>query len=212
MADEKETPGEGGEEHLVDDEMVDTDGADTPEARVAELEDQLAEANERILRLAADLENTRRRADREKQDAARYGLGSFAKDLIEVADNFERALQAAPEDAAKAEPDQVKNLIVGVQMTEKALLSAFERHGLKKIHPAGEKFDPHLHQAVAEVPGAGEPKGHVVDVAQAGFVIGDRVLRAAMVTVSTGAGAQDGAQGGGETPGAEPGARVDRSV
>lgn len=171
-----------------------------PVARIAELEGQLAEANDRILRLAAEVENTRRRAEREKQDAARYGIAAFAKELLTVADTFERALKAAPENPAAMTPAQAENMIVGVRMTEKELLAAFERHGLRKISPEGERFDPAVHQAVAEVPGGGLPKGHVVDVAQAGYVIGDRTLRAAMVTVSNG----EGASG--------PGGKFDRSV
>lgn len=145
---------------------------------------------DRLLRLAAELENTRRRAEREKQDAGRYAIASFARDLIGVADNFERALQAAGvsgEDIPEGRSDAFKSLVAGIQMTEKELLAVLQRHGVQKLAPAGEKFDPNHHQAVAHVPSPTIAKGHVVDVAQPGFTIGDRVLRAAMVTVSSGA-------------------------
>ncbi len=155
---------------------------DAPQAEITAL-------NERVLRLAAELENTRRRAEREKADAGRYAIASFARDLLDVADNFDRALRAA--DGASGE-DAIAGLLDGVRMTEKELLTALERHGVRRIHPEGEKFDPNLHQAVAHVPSAAVPSGHVVDVAQPGFTIGERVLRAAMVTVSAGGGAQNG--------------------
>ncbi|MCI5047915.1 MAG: nucleotide exchange factor GrpE [Aquisalinus sp.] len=160
-----------------------------PEARITQLESELEVAKDRMMRLAADLENTRKRAAREKTEASQYAIKNFAGDLLSVADNFQRALESAPEDPTAAGPDVLKGLINGIRMTEKELLTVFERNGVTRIFPAGEPFDPNLHQAIAEVPGNGEPKGHVVDVAQPGFTIGDRVLRAAMVTVSTGAGA-----------------------
>lgn len=169
-------------------------------------EKDIAELNDRILRLAAELENTRRRAERERADAGRYAIAGFARDLLGVADNFERALAAAGvtgEDVPEGRSEAFKNLVSGIQMTETELLTVLERHGVRRIHPAGEKFDPHLHQAVAQVPSATIPPGHVVDVAQPGFTINDRVLRAAMVTVSSG--------GGGEND-AEPGAQVDEEA
>lgn len=151
----------------------------------------VADLNDRILRLAAELENTRRRAEREKADAGRYAIATFARDLLGVADNFERALQAAGVTGAEApegRSEAFTNLVSGIRMTEKELLTVLERNGVQKISPAGERFDPNLHQAVAQVPHPEIPPGHVVDVAQAGFTIGDRVLRAAMVTVSSGSG------------------------
>lgn len=154
------------------------------EAEIAGLKDQL-------MRMAAELENTRRRAEREKSDTARYAIAGFAHDLLAVADNFERALMAAGQDEAAQTPETMSTLIAGLRMTEKELISAFERHGLKRIHPKGEKFDPNIHQAVANQPSNDVPKGHIVDVAQTGFVIGERVLRAPMVTVSSGPAAPD---------------------
>ncbi len=166
-------------------------------------ERQLTELNDRVLRLAAELENTRRRSEREKADAGRYAIANFARDLLGVTDNFERALEAAGSDDAPASAEALSGIVSGLQMTEKELLSVMERHGIRRVFPKGEKFDPNLHQAVAQIPDAAVPVGHVIDVAQPGFTIGERVLRAAMVTVSSGAGAQ---QGGDD---AEPGARLD---
>lgn len=167
-----------------------------PEQRIVQLESELEVARDRMMRLAADLENTRKRALREKSELSQYAVTNFAKDLLSVADNFQRALESAPDDPAAAGPDALAGIINGVRMTEKELLTIFERNGVHRVHPAGEPFDPNLHQAIAEVPGNGEPKGHVVDVAQPGFTIGDRVLRAAMVTVSTGAKANADASDG----------------
>lgn len=155
-------------------------------AEVSDLRDEVAALNDRILRLAAELENTRRRAEREKADAGRYAIAAFARDLLNVADTFERALNSAPEDGDAPDPEAVSAFVTGVRMTEKTLAAALERHGVKKIDPRGEKFDPNLHQAVAQAPAPGVPAGFVAETAQPGFTIGDRVLRAAMVIVSTG--------------------------
>ncbi len=174
--------------------------ADSEGEKSADQEQKISELNDRFLRLAAELENTRRRAEREKADAGRYAIANFARDLLGVTDNFERALQAAGGEDAPASAEVLSGIVSGLRMTEKELLSVLERHGVRRIFPAGEKFDPNLHQAVAQVPSATIPAGHVVDVAQPGFMIGDRVLRAAMVTVSSGAGAKTDA--GGTTSGA----------
>lgn len=169
--------------------------------RIAALEDQLSGLNDRVLRLAAELENTRRRAEREKQDASRYAIAAFARDLVAVADIFDRALQTLPPEGIEASPEILSGFAAGVRMTERSLAAALERHGVRKIDPKGEKFDPNLHQAVAQAPAPGVPAGHVAETAQTGFVIGERVLRAAMVIVSTG-----------EPAAAPNGAHVDTTV
>lgn len=163
--------------------------------------EEAAKLKDQMMRLAADLENTRRRAEREKREAGQYAIANFARDLISVADNFERALRAAGvsgDDIPEGHSDAFNGLVAGIQMTEKELLTTLQRHGVTKLEPAGEKFDPNLHQAVANVPSADIAKGCVVDVAQPGFTIGERVLRAAMVTVSSGAPAAEA--GGEDTP------------
>ena len=147
----------------------------TPEAQVAKLTDQL-------LRALAEAENMRRRSQREIEDARKYAVANFARDVLTVADNLRRALDAVPEDAAASE--DLKALSEGVGLTERELLAMMERHGICKVNPMGEKFDPNLHQAMFEADTPGADPGTVIEVAQAGFVIGERLLRPAMVGVA----------------------------
>lgn len=180
---------------LSDNDIARDGGTDA----LAEAQAEIDKLNDRVLRIAAELENTRRRAEREKADAGRYAISNFARDLIGVADNFERALRAA--DNGETGNDVVAGLVDGLRMTEKELLSVLDRHGVRRVAAEREKFDPNVHQAVAQIPHAEIPAGHVVDVAQQGFTIGERVLRAAMVTVSSGPGERDSAaapENGGE--------------
>lgn len=175
-------------EHLTDAALDGAQIKKLAEERIGEMQAEIDQQKDQLLRMAAELENTRRRADREKQDAARYGITNFARDLLSVADNFSRAIELAPEDPSTMDAAGLEGLINGMKMTEKELLTVFERHGIQKLDPKGEKFDPNVHQAISQVPGNGEPKDHVVDVVAPGFTIGERVIRAAMVTVSTGTG------------------------
>lgn len=147
------------------------------------LENELAKAREDLMRALADAQNTRKRAEREIKDTRDYAVSRFAGDLLGVADNLSRALEAAnPGEMGEAG----KHLLDGIAMTERALLTAFERHGVKKVDPRpGDAFDPHLHQATAQFPSE-HPAGTIAVVMASGFVIGTRTLRAAMVAVSTG--------------------------
>ncbi|HXI88352.1 MAG TPA: nucleotide exchange factor GrpE, partial [Parvularculaceae bacterium] len=142
MADENQTKDER-------DEAFDTapgDGEEPETLTEAEaLRGEIAELNDRILRLAAELENTRRRAEREKQDASRYAIANFARDVLNVADAFERALAASPPGDGSATGEAVGAFVDGIKLAEKDLMAALERHGVKRINPVGEKFDPHLH-------------------------------------------------------------------
>src|SRR4051812_44056743 len=148
---------------------------------VASLTVENAALKEQILRYAAEAENTKRRAERDANDARAYAIQKFARDLLGVADNLARALAHEPE----SEDAVVKNFVLGVEMTDKELQSAFERNGLKRINPArGEKFDPHQHQAMAEVPGTEVPGGGVVEVMQPGYELLGRLVRPAMVVVA----------------------------
>ena len=163
---------------------------------------------EQVLRYAAEAENTKRRAERETNDARAYAITKFARDLLGVADNFDRALAAAPAEGEGA----VKNFVVGVEMTSKALQSAFENNGLKKIDPAkGEKFDPHKHQAMMEQPGSDVEPGAILQTLQAGYELLGRLVRPAMVVVAakTG-GAQPKADGGPNPYAADDGEPVDQ--
>jgi len=176
-----------------DDETDLADEADPVEALRAET----AALKDQALRWAAEAENTRRRADREINDARAYAIQKFARDLLGVADNLERALQHAPKDA---EEGPVRGLAVGLEMTEKELLSAFERNGLRRVFPPpGERFDPHRHQAVMEQTSAEIAPGGVIQVLQAGYELFGRIVRPAMVVVaakdSTGAVAEPEAGG-----------------
>ena len=149
--------------------------------------DPVAEANElrdKLLRTLAEMENLRRRHSRELEDARKYAMAGFARDLLDVADNMRRALAAVP-DNARAGNELVETLLAGVELTERTLLNAFDKHGVKKVAPErGEKFDHNRHQAMFEVPTADLPPGHVADVMQTGWVLSDRLLRPAMVGVT----------------------------
>ena len=187
------------EDYTPESEAPETDGAagETHE-ELAALKAELVEAKDRALRAMAEAENTRRRAEREKKDASAYAVTNFARDMLQVADNFARAINACPPDARESASPQIKAVIEGVEVTDRQLLSTLERHGIKQIDTSDGRFDPNLHQAIAEVPGRGKPAGAIVDVVQVGYVIGERLLRPAMVTVAKK-----------EEPGAEPGGSVD---
>ncbi len=150
------------------------------------LEREHAEMKDRLLRTLAEMENLRKRTEREVTDARLYGAASFARDVLGVADNMRRALEAVtPELRASAEA-AAKALIDGVELTERELLKALEKNGVRQFTPQGDKFDPNLHQAMFEVPDATVPAGSVVQVVQPGYLIGERVLRPALVGVSKG--------------------------
>jgi molecular chaperone GrpE len=157
---------------------------ETPEERIAALEAELAEAQDKVLRALAEAENTRRRAQRERADTEKYAISRFAEGLLSVADNLRRALDSLPESEAK--DDRTRSLLAGVAATERELLAAFERHGLKRIDAKGEKFDHNFHQAVFEMENTGQPAGTVVEVLQPGYMLHDRLLRPAMVGVAKG--------------------------
>src|ERR1700729_1109936 len=145
-----------------------------------------AEMKDRLLRTLAEMENLRKRTEREVTDARLYGVAAFARDILGVADNMRRALDAvSPELRASAEAG-VKALIDGVELTERELVKALDKNGVHQFSPRGEKFDPNVHQAMFEVPNASVPAGSVVEVVQPGYMIGERVLRPAMVGVSKG--------------------------
>ncbi len=165
----------------VEDDQVADEGADPVAAMQAEND----ELKDQVLRLAAEMENLRRRTARDVADARSYSVANFARDMLQVSDNLNRALQAIP-DGAREKDTGLNALAEGVEMTERAMMAALERNGVKKIEPEGQKFDPNFHQAMFEIPNADVPNNTVQQVVQAGYVIGDRVLRPAMVGVSKG--------------------------
>ncbi|MCA1369169.1 nucleotide exchange factor GrpE [Bradyrhizobium sp. BRP14] len=145
-----------------------------------------AELRDKYLRLAAEMDNLRRRTEREVKDAKSYSVAGFARDMLAVSDNLRRALEAIPAEARESGDAGLTALIEGVEMTERSMLAALERHGVKKLDPTGQRFDPNFHQAMFEVPNAEVPNNTVVQVVQAGYTIGERVLRPAMVGVAKG--------------------------
>lgn len=159
---------------------------DPEEGSVAALTKEAAEARDKMLRTLAEMENLRKRTTREVADARMYGITGFARDVLDIADNLQRALDAVPAEARAAADPGLKALMEGVELTERSLLNALEKNGVKKFDPAGQKFDPNFQQAMFEVPDPSVPAGTVVQVIQAGFMIGDRVLRPALVGVSKG--------------------------
>ena len=160
---------------------------DDPEpADPAVSQKELDEARDRVLRTLAEMENLRRRTKKEVDDARAYGISGFARDVLDIADNLQRALDAVPADARASADPGLKALMEGVELTEKSLHNALEKHGVKKFEPIGEKFDPNVQQAMYEVPDQSVPSGTVVQVVQAGYMIADRVLRPALVGVSKG--------------------------
>lgn len=165
----------------VEDDQVADEGADPVAAMQAEND----ELKDQVLRLAAEMENLRRRTARDVADARAYSVANFARDMLQVSDNLNRALQAIP-DGAREKDAGLNALAEGVEMTERAMMAALERNGVKKIEPEGQKFDPNFHQAMFEIPNTDVPSNTVQQVVQAGYVIGDRVLRPAMVGVSKG--------------------------
>jgi molecular chaperone GrpE len=160
---------------------------DDPEAGSVEaLTKEIAEARDKTLRTLAEMENLRQRTRREVADAKTYGITGFARDVLDIADNLQRALDAVPAEAKAAADPGLKALIEGVELTERSLLNALEKNGVKKFDPSGEKFNPNFQQAMYEVPDPSVPAGTVVQVVQAGYMIGERVLRPALVGVSKG--------------------------
>jgi molecular chaperone GrpE len=153
---------------------------------VEALAKEAADARDKMLRTLAEMENLRKRTSREVADARVYGITGFARDVLEIADNLQRALDAVPAEAKAAADPGLQALIEGVELTERSLLNALEKNGVKKFDPSGEKFDPNFQQAMYEVPDPSVPSGTVVQVVQAGYMIGDRVLRPALVAVSKG--------------------------
>jgi molecular chaperone GrpE len=177
------------------------DGAAIPtpasalEAEVAALRTEVATLKDQLLRALAETENVRRRAQRDKDDAGKFAISNFAREIVQVADNLRRALEAIPAEAL-ASDEALRSLHEGVLATERQFEQSLERQAIAKIWPMGERFDSNLHQAMFEVPGTGQPQGTIVQVLQAGYTLHERLLRPAMVAVAKG----DGQSAGGDGP------------
>ena len=167
-----------------------TAAASAPEAEpvdpVAALTAENQALKDKVLRTLADMENLRRRTEKEMADARTYAVAQFAQDMLTVTDNLRRALDSVTEESRQTADTGLKSMLEGVELTERDLLKTLERHHIRKIHPQGERFDPNLHQAMFEAEDPALPAGTVTQVVQSGFVIGERLLRPALVGVSKG--------------------------
>jgi molecular chaperone GrpE len=177
------------------------------EPQKPDLETENAELKDKLLRVMAEMENLRRRTEREKHDATKYAISKFAQDMLGIGDNLARALSTVNREE-EATTQALKSLIDGMELTEREMHNVLARHGIEKLDPKGEKFDPNFHQAMFEVENADVPRGMVVEVIQTGYRIGERVLRPAMVGVSKGGpkavAPQDAEAGNGDAAGAAP--------
>jgi molecular chaperone GrpE len=173
-------------------EMGQGDGQHDVMREIAALRAEADNQKDRALRALAEVENVRKRLERERDEARTYSVTRFARDFLTVADNLSRALAAMPAEARAKADDSLKAVLDGVEATERELQAALARHGVKVIAAEGQRFDPHLHQAIAEVPAKGVEPGSVVAVVQPGYTIGERLLRPAMVTVAKAEGTRPG--------------------
>jgi molecular chaperone GrpE len=194
----------GSDEHMDDDALADAmdqlededreeDELEEEEAEEEEIDEtellksEIADLKERYIRLAADMENLRRRTEREVKDARTFAISNFARDVLSVSDDLSRAMQVVRDSQNTEDPlASVAGLVEGIAATERAMITTMERHGVTRVDPVGEKFDPNYHQAMFEVPDATKPNNTVMNVVQAGFKIGERMLRPALVGVSKG--------------------------
>jgi len=165
-------------------EAVEAQDIDARDLEILQLKEEAGQLKDRLLRTAADMDNLRKRAEREKAEATLYAATNFARDLLSVADNMQRALAAMPKEAREKADEATRNLLAGVEMTERELLNVFQRYNIRKVETVGAKFDPNFHQALFEMPTKEHPPGTVVQEMQSGFAIGDRCLRPAMVGVA----------------------------
>lgn len=173
----------------VDEAPVEAEGEAAPEPPGAE--DEIADLKDRLLRAMAETENLRRRAEREREEAGKYAVTGLARDLVGIVDNLHRAIEAAPPPSEEGD-EVLKNLLVGIEITERELLAVLERHDIRAIDPLGEKFNPNYHQAMFEVPDTGQAPGTVVTVTQVGYAIAGRLLRPAAVGIAAASKDEDG--------------------
>ena len=164
-----------------------------PAEPLASITQEVVLLKDKLLRALAEMENMRKRTERDVMDSRVYAITSFARDILTVADNMHRALGALDSELREKADASMKALLDGVELTERELLNVLEKHGVKKLEPLGQKFDPNRHQAMYEVPDSSTPAGTVVQVVQAGYTIGDRVLRPALVAIAKAGGKADGA-------------------
>jgi molecular chaperone GrpE len=193
---------------MADESKAEAELSPPPDEGAADLEAEISRLKDEHLRALAEIENTRRRGEKQAHEARAYAIDRFARDLLPVADTMARALAlVTPE--VRAADEAVRNLFEGVELTERALIDAFDRHGLRRVGRKGEKFDPNLHQAAAQI-ASDLPAGTVAEVMTPGYVLGDRTIRAALVAVSVGSG--EAANDQPDPAAAAPGAAIDIKV
>jgi molecular chaperone GrpE len=185
MADETKKPEHESETETEAQGAAANDGAADALADAATLEGRIADLTDRLLRAHAEMDNLRKRTERDKEDTAKYAITKFAREVLGIGDNLQRAIAAVPAGAADSDP-ALKALVDGVSMTEREFLNVLERHNVKRIDPEGQPFNPHQHQAMTEIEKPEVPAGTVVQVFQPGYILEDRVLRPAMVVVAKG--------------------------
>ena len=166
------------------DQILAESEVDPREEEILALQEEVAASKDRLLRLAAEMENLRKRTEREKAEATLYAASNFARDLLAVADSLSRTLAAVPEEERDIIDDIMKKFLDGIELTERELLSVFQRHNIRKLETVGQKFDPNMHQAMFEVPTAERPPGTVMQEVQSGYAVGERCLRPALVGVA----------------------------
>jgi len=193
--DDGENKAENGPENGPENKAADTPAEETASEETASqdappespqepsAEDRLAAANDQLLRTLAELENTRKRAERDRAEALKFGAMSFARDMLGVADNFQRALKAV-DDMADDVPDTMRGLLEGIGATQRDLLAALARHKVTPLDPMGEKFDPNVHEAMFEAPGTGQEGGTIIEVVETGYMMEERLLRPAKVGIA----------------------------
>lgn len=155
-----------------------------PVDRVAELEAEVARLKDHILRALADADNTRKRAVKEREDATKFAITGFARDMLEIADNFRRAIDSVPDEVKNGNDPLVTNILAGIDAIERGLLKTFEKHGIRKIEPMGQIFDPNFHEVMFEAPMPGKPAGTIIQLLEPGYTLNDRLLRPARVGVA----------------------------
>lgn len=152
--------------------------------QISELQQQLATVKDQGLRALAEADNTRKRAIKDREDASKYAISNFARDLLDYTDNFKRAIDAIPEELKTTGDDRITNLLTGLEAMQRQLLQTLEKNGVKKIEPRDEPFNPHFHEVMFEVPGTGKPAGTIIQLVDAGYTLHDRLLRPARVGVA----------------------------
>ena len=195
MSDENAAQGETPENEVPEVEVPEVDPVEALQAENAELKD-------RVLRTVAEMENLRKRTERDVSDTRSYAIAGFARDMLEIADNFRRAIDSVPDEVKNGNDPLITNLLAGIDAIERGLLKTFEKHGIRKIEPLGQIFDPHFHEVMFEAPMPGKPAGTIIQLLEPGYTLNDRLLRPARVGVAK---AEPGEIGG-------PAHQVDESV